>query len=75
VVARARTLLAGLETGSGPAARGAAPAAAQLALFPSADERLRRELSALDPERMTPLEALATLARLVESARAREKAS
>jgi DNA mismatch repair protein MutS len=64
-----------LETGSGPAARGAAPAAAQLALFPSADERLRRELSALDPERMTPLEALATLARLVESARAREKAS
>jgi DNA mismatch repair protein MutS len=74
VVARARTLLAGLETGSGPAARGAAPAAAQLALFPSADERLRRELSALDPERMTPLEALATLARLVESARAREKA-
>ena len=76
VVARARTLLAGLEAGGGPGHEvdrsGIVPedrAPRQLALFPGAEERLRRELAALDPERLTPLEALATLARLVAQAR------
>jgi DNA mismatch repair protein MutS len=70
VVERARALLHGLETGAGPVGR--APErrpSAQLALFAGPDEQLRRELAALDPERMTPLEALAALARLVDAAR------
>jgi DNA mismatch repair protein MutS len=71
IVARARTLLADLERGEG---KGAAPARApagdgQLALFPSPDEQLRRELAGLDPERMTPVEAIAVLADLVARAR------
>ena len=69
VVARARTLLAGLETGQGPVGRGPEPPAAQLSLFAAGEERLRRELAAVDPERLTPLEALAVLVRLVELAR------
>jgi DNA mismatch repair protein MutS len=69
VVARARALLAGLETGTGPAARAPEPPAAQLGLFASGEERLRRELAGLDPDRLTPIEALAVLARLVEAAR------
>src|SRR5262249_32061702 len=69
VVSRARTLLAGLETGSGPVARTPERPAAQLSLFGGGEERLRRELAAIDPERLTPIEALAVLARLVESAR------
>ena len=69
LVQRARTLLAGLETGTGPIGRGAEPAGAQLSLFTAAEEQLRRELAALEPERLTPLEALAVLARLVETAR------
>jgi len=71
IVARARALLADLERGEG---KGAAPARApagdgQLALFPSPDEQLRRELAGLDPERMTPVEAIAVLAGLVARAR------
>ncbi|HYR96722.1 MAG TPA: DNA mismatch repair protein MutS, partial [Candidatus Binatus sp.] len=69
LVQRARTLLAGLETGTGPIGRGAEPAGAQLSLFGAGGEQLRRELAALEPERLTPLEALAVLARLVEMAR------
>src|SRR5207302_162530 len=69
VVARARTLLAGLETGQGPVGRGSEPPAAQLSLFAAGEERIRRELAGIDPERLTPLEALAVLARLVEMAR------
>jgi DNA mismatch repair protein MutS len=74
VVARARTILAELERGEGPAhgrnGTGAAPArAAQLGLFPSPEEALRRELAALEPERMTPVEAIAVLADLVGRAR------
>jgi DNA mismatch repair protein MutS len=69
VVARARALLQGLETGGGPAPGRAESPPAQLGLFPRLDEQLRRELAAIDPERMTPLEALATLARLVDAAR------
>jgi hypothetical protein len=38
-------------------------------LFGPPDTQLRRELAALDPERLTPLDALAILARLIETAR------
>jgi DNA mismatch repair protein MutS len=74
VVARARALLAELERGEGPAhgrngAGGTAAGDGQLALFPSPDEQLRRELAALDPEQMTPVEAIAVLAALVTRAR------
>src|SRR6185436_6357467 len=69
VVARARELLAGLEAGTGPAARATERPSAQLGLFATSEERLRREVAALDPDRLTPLEAIAVLARLVETAR------
>jgi DNA mismatch repair protein MutS len=73
VVERARTLLARLETREHaepyPAPPSPAAAASQLSLFGAPDAQLRRELAALDPERLTPLEALAILARLVEQAR------
>src|SRR5439155_1503462 len=65
VVARARALLAELEAGAGPAARQPHVAAPQLSLFAAPEERLRRELAAVEPERLAPLEALALLARLV----------
>jgi DNA mismatch repair protein MutS len=69
VVARARSLLAGLEAGSGARRARPEPPVAQLSLFGAADAGLRHELARVDPERLTPLEALAVLARLVESAR------
>src|SRR5437667_306727 len=69
VVARARALLAELEAGAGPAARQPEPPAAQLSLFAAGEERIRRELAGIHPERLTPLEALALLARLVDAAR------
>jgi DNA mismatch repair protein MutS len=75
VVARARALLAGLEAGRPPVERAAEPTPAQLALFPSAEERLRQELASLEPERLTPLDALAVLARLVDVARRRSSCS
>jgi len=56
---------AGRETAPG---RGAA-AASQLSLFGHPEAQLCRELAALDPERLTPMDALAILARLVEMAR------
>jgi DNA mismatch repair protein MutS len=75
VVDRARALLGGLERGDGPggAAHPEPRATAQLGLFASPDEQLRRELAALEPERLTPLDALATLARLVDAARRADK--
>jgi DNA mismatch repair protein MutS len=69
VVERARELLRRLEGGEGPVAPRPAPQTAQLSLFTPPDAQLRRELAALDPERLTPLDALAALARLVERAR------
>jgi DNA mismatch repair protein MutS len=69
VVARARALLAGLEQGEAPAAARTGGAPAQLPLFAPPADALRRELAALEPDRMTPLEALAVLARLAETAR------
>jgi DNA mismatch repair protein MutS len=43
--------------------------AAQLSLFGRPEAQLCRELAALDPERLRPMDALAILARLVEMAR------
>jgi DNA mismatch repair protein MutS len=68
VVARARTLLAGLESGRAVGPPAPEPAA-QLTLFAPGEERVRRELAAIDVERLTPLDALALLARLVAIAR------
>jgi DNA mismatch repair protein MutS len=71
VVARARELLAGLESGQGPTQRAVVRPrdTRQLSLFAGPEDQLRRELAALDPDRLTPLDALAALARLVEAAR------
>ena len=85
VVERARAILGFLEGGNalgpgrGPApdlaavpgetAPGRGAAAAQLSLFGHPEAQLCRELAALDPERLTPMDALAILARLVEMAR------
>src|SRR5581483_8575077 len=56
VVARARALLARLEAGHSPGSEPAEETAgAQLTLFPDPAERVRRELAALEPERLTPL--------------------
>jgi DNA mismatch repair protein MutS len=69
VVARARQLLVAMESGEGPTPRAPDPTPAQLPLFTAREERVRRELAGLEPDRLTPLEALATLARLVDIAR------
>jgi hypothetical protein len=41
----------------------------QLSLFPPAGEELRQELLRIDPERLTPFDALDLLRRLIEQAR------
>jgi DNA mismatch repair protein MutS len=66
VVARAESILAMLEAGHHVAGRTPPPPpdAAQLPLFEVDDHPLLDELRALDPDRMTPLEALARLAEL-----------
>jgi DNA mismatch repair protein MutS len=70
VVTRARALLARLERSEGTeGGRTPPPPGGQLGLFPTADEQLRREIAGLDPERMTPMEAIAVLAGLVARAR------
>src|SRR6185295_12891121 len=52
VVRRAREVLAGLEAGTGPAARATERPSSQLALFTTSEERLRREVAAIDPDRL-----------------------
>jgi DNA mismatch repair protein MutS len=72
VVTRARELLAQLERGDGVGpthVRATTPATDQLSLFPSPAEQFRRELAAIDPDRMTPVEAITVLADLVARAR------
>ncbi|HUF14026.1 MAG TPA: DNA mismatch repair protein MutS [Longimicrobiales bacterium] len=73
VVARAREILAELEGAHTAGGRGlgrvgarrpAAAATDQLMLFPAADSALVRRLRELDPNRITPLEAIALLASL-----------
>jgi DNA mismatch repair protein MutS len=78
VVARATAILAALERDE--LTRGGRPSVSgtpgdpqrQLGLFqaPEPDDRLRHKLAALDIERMTPIEALATLAELQKDAQA-----
>ena len=73
VIARARTILARLESehlagGAGP--RTTPPAAVdQLALFSAAPNPVVEELVGMDTNAMTPLDALMVLARLVEQAK------
>jgi DNA mismatch repair protein MutS len=76
VIERAKALLAGLSgrterlgsVGFTVPAPGAPPSR-QLTLFPPPGEDLRQELMRIDPERVTPFEALEILRRLVEKAR------
>jgi DNA mismatch repair protein MutS len=69
VVGRAREILQRLEGGEGPVAPRPSPRTEQLALFAPPDAQLRREVAAIDPDRLTPMDALAALARLVDRAR------
>jgi DNA mismatch repair protein MutS len=76
VVERAKALISGLSGRTeGLGAIGfSAPVPAplpsrQLSLFPPAGEELRQELLRIDPERITPFDALDLLRRLIEKAR------
>jgi DNA mismatch repair protein MutS len=76
VVERARELLARLEAGQAPVegARQLDGGPGQLALFaprpaPPPEDPLRSRLRVLEPDRLTPLDALGTLASLVAEAR------
>jgi DNA mismatch repair protein MutS len=79
VVTRAREILSALEQdelarGGRPSLSGAPKAGEQLGLFSAplpADDALTRRLAGLDPDRLTPIEALTTLADLVREAKAR----
>jgi DNA mismatch repair protein MutS len=79
VVTRAREILTALEQdelarGGRPSLSGAAKPGEQLGLFSvpvPIDDELTRRLAALDVDRLTPIDALTTLARLVQDARAR----
>ena len=77
VVARAREILNNLERGEladGIAARTTAGAAAapQMNLFSPADRRAIDELSAIEVDRLTPIDALNTLAQIVGRLRQRD---
>jgi DNA mismatch repair protein MutS len=75
VVKRARDILRGLEDGKSPAGTPSpvkgrrAAAVAQLDLFADRAQQLRRELAAIDVEKLTPLEALTRLHELALLAR------
>jgi DNA mismatch repair protein MutS len=76
VVERARALLSGLSGRTeGISAVGFTPLEAspppsrQLSLFPPPGEELRQELLALDPEKMSPFDALLLLRDLIHKAR------
>ena len=76
VIARAKTILgelererSGLEAAVAPEPAAGAPA--QLGLFPPAHDPLLRELAALDPGAMTPLQALNLLAEWQQRLKAR----
>jgi DNA mismatch repair protein MutS len=77
VVDRSKVILAGLEAmteGKGGARKPRAADLLQLALFappalPQAEDPLRKELAALDPNRLTPIDALRKLADLAARAK------
>lgn len=73
VIARAREILANLERGeldeSGRPRLAGGDAAPQLGLFAQRDQVLLSEIAAIDVNALTPLDALARLNELVESAR------
>ena len=78
VVGRAREILTALEQdelarGGRPSLSGEAKKGEQLGLFsaPIVDDELTRKLAGLDVDRMTPIDALTTLAALVREAKAR----
>ena len=73
VIARAQEILEQLETARAPAAAPSERAgrAAQLPLF-APEDGLRRELSALEVDGMTPLEAMTKLYELAEKAREKD---
>ncbi len=75
VVQRAQEILRQLESEHGRATTSAAlervgpRTPVQLSIFSLAEERLRERLCSIDPERITPLEALQILAQLCQEAR------
>ncbi|MFQ5667457.1 MAG: DNA mismatch repair protein MutS, partial [Candidatus Binatia bacterium] len=75
VIARAKQILRNLEqgefneAGQPRLAQGNGDQARQLALFSPCEQRVRQELSRIDVDRLTPLEALTRLQALVELAR------
>jgi len=75
IIARAAELLHNLEQGGEAGMARVAPGleepsgAAQIAPFASAETRVLEELRTIDPDRMTPLEALTTLGRLTSRLR------
>jgi DNA mismatch repair protein MutS len=70
VIERAKEILARLEeTQAKLESAGPSDAPAQMALFGSDDDRLRKRLSALDTSSMTPIEALNTLHDLSQEAK------
>ena len=64
VLARARDVLERLESSADPAPTGGADPAGQMPLFAAADDPLRRALADVDPDSLTPRDALETLYRL-----------
>jgi DNA mismatch repair protein MutS len=69
VVLRARTLLAELERAAPAPSGPAASSTHQLSLFPTTSHPVLETLAALDPDRMTPLEALGALHALYQRLR------
>lgn len=71
VIARARSILAELESGAGEMGSGRGPSrspADQLGLFPATIHPVVERLREIDPDRMTPLDALKLLAELKDQA-------
>ena len=76
IIERARQILHNLEqnelTDAGQARLAADGGSGQLALFATADDRLRSELAAIDVDRLAPVDALTRLHELVQRARRAE---
>jgi DNA mismatch repair protein MutS len=76
IIERARQILHNLEqnelTDAGQPRLAADGGSGQLALFATADDRLRSELAAIDVDRLAPVDALTRLHELVQRARRAE---